>query len=340
MCVMKKIKSLYTFTAVALLSALLSAGCGGGDKKDDGAAAKDGANAPVAIKDSPPAFADIKPPQAFSEAARQREFETLFEKAKGVFEAPVPGMLVRAIKTNGEVVVGELIRYTANGLVISTADSQVTINQKDLTPENQAELFLSAFAEQMARGQMESPVASSPGAQEFKDVSMRPPSSLTVSEVRFINADRMMPRAGPGRHFAGLPENILFRGVSVGVLDSVNDWICVKENNETSPVLGWIPRHASGIPFSETDRDRVSSEVDTLKTSGFVVSVDPSMNEAVVDSYLWRISDSVSIEGVSRLLARYCGMQKNLRVFFVVVVDGTSGHKLAEFSESRGLKVY
>lgn len=319
---------------------LLATGCGGGEAKKSETASPDAATASTtsgakpADRSAPPTLESIKAPQAFSDVSRQREFEALFEKAKSSFSPPRPGNLIRVEPLTGGMIVGELVRFTATGLIISTPEFPVTFDQKDLKPDNQAELFAGAFAEKMAKLQMETSIAMDESTR-----SMMPPSSLIVRETRHLTAERMAPRAGPGRHYAFLEENVIFRGDTLRVLDEINDWICVSENRETAPVLGWIPKHSSSVPFGTVDVAWLEREVEAMRNSGFLKSVDPAMNEAVVDSYLWRISDNATIEGIGRLLARYCGHQKNLRVFFVVI-KGDEGNRLAEYSESRGFKVF
>ncbi len=276
---------------------------------------------------------EIKAPQIYSSPTEQKQFEELFEDAKESFNPPTPGTLVRAEPVNGEAIVGELIRYVPEGVVISTPDP-VTVKKEELKEDNKAEFFVDAFAAKMAKVQMDVGTTSPEGK------SMYPPAKRGVLEVRKLTAERMIPRAGPGRNYATFDENVVFRGANLRLLDEIKEWVCVSEDKDSAPVLGWIPKFSSSIPFNETSKERVSREVDGLKESGFLISVDPSFHEAVVDSYLWRISDSASVEGIGRLLARYCGQQRNLRVYFVVIKDGQTDRKIAEFSESRGLKLF
>ena len=325
--------------SLIIVVVLITTGCGGGEtQKSEPAPAPTPATTQAAPKSVPPPVESIKAPQAYSDPARQKQFEALFEKAKSVFSPPRPGILIRVEPVTGDVVVGELIRFTASGLVVATPESPLTFDQAQLKEENQAELFVDAFAEKMAKVQMDAPPID--GVATGDGINILPPTQTMVRDSRQLTAERMIPRAGPGRHYVPIENNMIYRGTALRVLDEIRDWICVSEDRATAPILGWIPKHSSSVPFGSGDQSRVNQEVEAMRESGFLVRVSPEMNEAVVDSYLWRISDSATVEGMGRLLARYCGQQKNMRVFFVVIKDGSTGQKLAEYSETRGFKVF
>jgi small nuclear ribonucleoprotein (snRNP)-like protein len=322
-----------------LLLAILASGCG--DNRKTSATKKDAPGTNVATATSAstttPGTEKITPPPVYSDPVRQREFADLFETAQKSFSAPIPGMLIRVEKKDGTVIIGELIRFTRSGLVVNTSEFPVTVEQADITPESQAALFVGAFAEQMAKSQIENTQSGIAGSS---GMGMVPPSRSEVGEIRQLTAERTVPRAGPGRHYGTLDDNVIYRGTEARVLDEVKGWICIKEDSESALPLGWIPKHSSAIPLRDANKERVAEEIESMRQSGFLVSIDPVMNEALVDSFEWRISDSATIEGKCRVLARHCGLQKNVRVYFVVIKDAQSGRKLAEYSESRGFKVF
>jgi small nuclear ribonucleoprotein (snRNP)-like protein len=324
-----------------LLLAVVAAGCG--DNRKTSATKKDASGTNVATASAStattttPGTEKITAPPVYSDPVRQKEFADLFEKAQKSFAAPIPGMLIRVEKKDGTVIIGELIRFTRSGLVINTSEFPVTVEQADITPDSQAAIFPGAFAEQMAKSQIEKTQSGFAGSS---GMSMVPPSQSEAGESRQVIAERAVPRAGPGRHYATVDENVIYRGTEIRVLDEVKGWICIKENGESALPLGWIPKHSSAIPLKDANKERVAQEIESMQQSGFLVSIDPMMNEALVDSYEWRISDSATVEGKGRVLARHCGLQKNIRVYFVVIKDAQSGRKLAQYSESRGFKVF
>lgn len=327
----------------ALVSVVLlnTTGCGGGKQETTETTTAVETNVQVEAASAAPEKnpADlIEAPDAFTDSTKQAEFEEVFDAAKYAFSPPQPGSLIRVKKTDGTVVVGELIRFRKDTIVVNGPEAPITISQSEITPESQAELFHSAFAEQIAKEQLEG-TASDLIISEGEP-AMIPPDNMNALEIRTMMGERFVPRAGPGRHFTEIPDHVLFRGVFLRVLEEKDQWICVKEDKDEAPVLGWIPKHASSVPMNESTRERIAGEVEAMKSDGFLVDINPQMNEARVDSFLWRTTDSITAEGKCRVLARYCGQQKNIRVYFVVVKDADSGKKVAEYSESRGFKVF
>lgn len=314
--------------ASAFASALMLSGCG---KKEEVVEEKK-----VEQVEQVETRVKVEAPKKYAEASKQQEFEKKFEAAAQIFNAPAPGMLVRAEPASGEPVVGELIRYTKDGLVIASGEEAITFKKDELKETNQTEFFVEAFAESLAALQIDTGF----GDDDTGGKTIYPPKGNQTLETRFMSVERLVPRAGPGRQYGSIEENAVFRGSALRVRDEISGWICIQQDQDGSPVLGWVPKHATGMPFTMRNDDMITRDVDKLMEDGFVLNVNPSMNEALVDSYLWRTSDSASVEGISRLLARYIAVQKNSRVFFVVIKENFDNRKVAEFSESRGLKVF
>ncbi|HMO49744.1 MAG TPA: hypothetical protein PKE26_02410 [Kiritimatiellia bacterium] len=281
--------------------------------------------------------APVLPPKLYTDPSQQNRFESFFTRAQASFIAPTPGMLIRAETKSGGRIDGEFIRYTADGLVMDSADGYVTLTQAELTEKSQQELFVGAFSRQLAERQMVFEAAD--GKIEDEIAAFFLPTGTRTLATRRFTADRMVPRVGPGRQYAAVEGVELFRGQNVFVVDEVDGWIAVKNEDAATRAIGWIPKFSSFLVNPE-NAEAVAAEVDTLKESGFIVSVDPRRNEALVDLYQWRISDSASVEGKSRLLAFYCGQQKGVRLFWVDIKDSASGRRLAEYSESKGFKVF
>jgi hypothetical protein len=320
----------FTLPACMLTVSLLLTGCGKKEEK-------------VEVQEEKPEVVEqvetrvrVEAPKKYAEADKQQEFEKKFEAAAQIFNPPAPGMLVRAEPESGTPVAGELIRYVKDGVVIASGEEAITFNKDELKDNNQTEFFVEAFAESLASLQIDSGF----GDEETGGKAIYPPKGTQTLETRFMSAERLVPRAGPGRQYGAIEENAVFRGSALRVRDEISGWICIQEDAENAPILGWIPKHATGMPFTTRNDDMITRDVDKLREDGFVIDIKPEMNEALVDSYLWRTSDSASVEGISRLLARYIALQKNTRVFFVVIKDNLDNRIVAEFSESRGLKVF
>ncbi len=317
--------------AFMIATAMMLAGCG---KKKE---AVEEEKAEVKVEETVDATrVKVEPPKKYTEAAKQQEFEKKFEAAAQIFNPPAPGMLVRAEPESGEPVVGELIRYVKDGVVIASGEEAITFTKSELKGSNQTEFFVEAFAESLAALQIESGFAD----EETGGKTIYPPKGNQTLETRFMSTERLVPRAGPGRQYGSIEENAVFRGSALRVRDEISGWICVQEDKEGSAILGWVPKHATGMPFTMRNDDMITRDVDKLREDGLVLDINPGMNEALVDAYLWRTSDSASVEGISRLLARYIALEKNTRVFFVVIKDNLDNRIVAEFSESRGLKVF
>ncbi|HMP90357.1 MAG TPA: hypothetical protein PJ991_09145 [Kiritimatiellia bacterium] len=274
----------------------------------------------------------IPAPKIFMDAGKQADFERLYETYKQFFVQPPVGTPVRIVRKNGLRVEGEMMRYTADGIAISTSDGISIIRRDDMTDETVSTLFADQFSRILAESTVND------GGRTPADI-FKVPTDLSSKETRRFTADRMNPHIGPGRQFAQIDGVELFRGQSVFVVAETNGWICVKESADSDRVLGWLPKYASFVTNPE-NKDLIKREVETLIENGFLIDVNPARNEALVDLYEWRISDSASVEGMSRLLAFYCGHQKGSRLFWVDIKDALSGRRLAEYSESKGFRVY
>jgi len=316
-------------------SALLLTGCG---TKKEADTTQDTNTLSQAAKDSDPsAPPPLVAPKIFSDAKKQADFEKLFYICNDAFVPPPAGTPVRIMKKNGLRVDGEMMRFTADGIVISTPDGPLTVRRDEMSEETKESLFVDHFSRLMAEQKVNlglTAAATLTPQDIFLDTD-----STEVQEVRRFTADRMNTRLGPGRHFAPIASTELFRGQSVFVVDETNGWVCLKPSANENEVIGWVPKYATFVTNPE-DKAVINREVDKLIESGFIIDVNPAKNEVLVDLYEWRISDSASAEGKSRLLAYYCGHQKGSRLFWVDIKDALSGKRLAEYSESKGFRVH
>ena len=329
-------EKLFTIIRMCAVTAALAtlAGCG---KKDAAAPATptntvDTAAATGSVEE---AEAPLIVPAKYT-GAKQERFASLFKLYADTFKKTDIGAPMRIERASGLKVDGDMVRITDDALTISTPDGPVIIPQAEMTDASRETVFISVFAERNAERQL---AAEAGGAPADPITIFFKPKDLTVREVRRFNADRMNPRYGPGRHYAFIEDKEIFRGQNVFVIDEEADWICVKESADAQQTLGWIPRFASFITNPE-NKDAVTREIKTLMDNGFIVDLDTKRNEALVDYYQWRISDIASIEGKSRLMAIHCGQQRGVRLYWVDVKDALTGRKLADYSESKGFKVY
>jgi len=275
-------------------------------------------------------------PVLFSDSSRQKRFEELYFEAPTFFNPPNPGTLVRIFKNSGGRVEGEFTRYTLDGIAISTPDGPVIINRKNMTEDTQVTIYEDTFSKFIAEKMVTFEMAKNIPAG-LDDIYFD--SELAGGlEKRRITAEYMPARLGPARYFTtnGLTH---YRGEIIVVIHETNDWICVKKSADAATHAGWIPKFSSFMTNPEK-KDLVAIEVDKLFKSGFLIDIDPKKNVAMVDLYEWRIADTAAVEGKSRLLAIYCGQQKNSRLFWVDIKDALTGKKLAEFSVSKGFKEF
>lgn len=323
--------------AIALLVAgLLLTGCS--KKPATSTPAAQPTNVVEQTERESPAEGILTAPRVFPDAARQQQFETLFMQYAEGFESPQRSSPLRVYKTNGRRVEGEFMRYTADGLMLSTQDGLIPVARSDMAPVTLQSVFVDAFSRKLAEDRVNQTGASAATAGDLNALFLNA-DATQVTETRRFTADHMNTRLGPGRYFKSIPEVEIFRGQQVYVVGETNGWICVKGSPDGERVLGWIPKYASFV-LNPENASVIKREVDLLMENGFLIDVNPARNEALVDLYEWRIADSASIEGKSRLLAYYCGQKKGSRLFWVNIKDALSGRRLADYSESKGFKVY
>ena len=279
----------------------------------------------------------VETPEVFSEPEKQQQFKQLYASYQSVFSPPASGSPIRIFKVTGIRVEGDLLRFTASGLILSTPDGLINVAKDDMTKETRDQLFVEDFSRSHAENAVRAGIDGEPPVQ-LSDLFLRPPS-MNVIESRRFTADRLNARYGPSRRYADVPGSELFRGQIVQVVTETNAWICVKGGENPGTVLGWIPKFST-FTLHPDDKAAIAREVRTLMDTGFIVNVDPMKNEALVDTYEWRITDAAAIEGQSRLLAYYCGHQRNSRLFWVDIRDALSNRRIAEYSESKGFKVF
>jgi len=275
-------------------------------------------------------------PIVFKDAALQRRFAELYDESARYFNPPNPGTLIRIQKKGGGRIDGEFTRYTLDGVAISTPDGAVIIGRKNISEETQESIYEDSFSRSIAE-QLVILESANKTTSRLDDIFFDT-SHSSVMEKRRITAQYMPARFGPARYFVtnGV---IFYRGETVSVIYETNDWICIRKSADLSTSDGWIPKFSSFM-INTDNKELIAGEVDKLFKSGFLIDIDPKKNEALVDSYEWRIADTSVIEGKSRMLAIYCGQQKNSRLFWVDIKDAISGKKLAEFSVSKGLKEF
>ncbi|HMO05424.1 MAG TPA: hypothetical protein PKC67_06085 [Kiritimatiellia bacterium] len=276
-------------------------------------------------------------PEVFDDPREQDQFEAVYKTVQSVFAAPTPGSPLRVIKKRGGRAEGELLRFTATGLVLSTPDGLITIQRDEIDEASQATLFPDAFSSTIAENAVRAGhVKDAPPTLER--VLLTPPSTQ-VQETRRFSSDRLTARYGPGRHFATIPGADLYRGQLVHVVAETNAWVCIKVGDMNAKVFGWIPKFAS-FTLKPESKAIIERETEALMDTGFVVAIDPSKNEVLVDMYEWRIADPAAIEGQCRLLAYYCGHQRGSRLYWVDLRDALTNRRIAEYSESKGFKVF
>jgi len=318
------------------IAMLLFPGCGKKQKDADSPVNAPSTNEIVSDTDLNNAYKREAAPIVFSDNVLQKRFETLYNENAINFNPPNPGTLIRIHKKGGGRIEGEFTRYTLDGVAISTPDGAVIINRKNISEDTQKTLYEDSFsrnmAEQLVKLESEKKIPVSIDDLYF-DASHTP-----VMEKRRVTAQYMPARMGPARYFVtnGV---MLYRGDIVHVIHETNDWICIIRSTNSPTSDGWIPKFSSFMTNTD-NKDMVAGEVDKLFKSGFLIDIDPKKNEALVDLFEWRIADTSAIEGKCRMLAIYCGQQKNSRLFWVDVKDALSGKKLAEFSVSKGFKEF
>jgi len=83
-----------------------------------------------------------------------------------------------------------------------------------------------------------------------------------------------------------------------------------------------------------------SEAISRYMKTGLLVRVNPNLNEAYVNPYIWDQLDITSKEQASMQLAFYCGKEKGTNLNWVDIKNTKSGKTLAKYSESRGFKVF
>ena len=292
---------------------------------------------PVAKPTEENLLSTLEIPEVFTDQHKQRQFEQLYTSYQSVFSPPVSGSPIRVYKKSGARVEGDLLRFTATGLVLSTPDGLINVAKEEMSDDTRGQLFAEDFSRSLAEIAVQKGVEGEPPSQ-LSDLFLRP-QSMNVIESRRFTADRLNARYGPSRRYVDVPGAEIYRGQIVHVVAETNAWICVKGDEYTDSVLGWIPKFST-FTLRPDDKATIAREVRTLMDTGFIINVDPMKNEALVDSYEWRITDDAAIEGQSRLLAFYCGHQRNSRLFWVDIRDALSNRRIAEYSESKGFKVF
>lgn len=293
--------------------------------------------APAATPSIPEGATGTDAPAAFTDPRLQARFAAVYGSITNAFTAPKPGSPLRIVKKNGLRVEGELLRFTPTGLVLSTPDGLLNITREEMDDATRQRLFVEDFSRALAEQRVRSEPPGSASAD--LDALFLADAPSGVIEPRRFTCEVMTARYGPGRHYTAVPGTELYRGQLIFVVAETNGWICIKESQGSPKPMGWIPKFAS-LPTNPQDRNAIQREVKELIDSGFVITVDPARNEALVDMYEWRMTDEAALEGKCRLIAFYCGHQRNSRLFWVDIRDALNNRKVAEYSESKGFRVF
>ena len=71
-----------------------------------------------------------------------------------------------------------------------------------------------------------------------------------------------------------------------------------------------------------------------------LLSINPELNEAYIDSNLWGKMKYQVKENFAASLAIYCGNEKGTQLYWVNIYDQYSGKKIGKYSQSWGFTVY
>lgn len=97
---------------------------------------------------------------------------------------------------------------------------------------------------------------------------------------------------------------------------------------------------STSIRSSGTKKIDSEVAVKMLIENKFIHKIEPELNRAYVNWYIWNSMDVEKKEAVSKAIAFYCGYQKGTELFWADIYDWHSGKKLANYSHSWGFKIY
>lgn len=264
--------------------------------------------------------------------AQQEAFTELYRDIRGVFNSPTPNQNFYLTRKEGDPVFGRLVGLSPNEVTVIDDDNQEVVIPRDALSEESAEsLYADTFAEALTRqaGRM----------NEMDLDALLKDDPDTPSRPRLLITDAPVLRYGPGQHFTVVDQEETFlRGSVVHVLRETNDWLLVSRSASAEYGEGWMQKSLT-FPVDPSNLDILEAEVEALKASGRLISIDLDRNEAVVDRYLWTLDNPAVQEGRSRLLAYYVGNKKESRRW-VDIIENQTGRRLAQYSEAKGLRVF
>ncbi|MCL4848717.1 MAG: hypothetical protein KJ066_19385 [Acidobacteria bacterium] len=91
-------------------------------------------------------------------------------------------------------------------------------------------------------------------------------------------------------------------------------------------------------PYSAEQRQAVEIAIDLFVSQGFVKRLEPERSRAYVDLWQWSLIDVEQKAWRGSMLARYMRL-KGASVEWVDIHDYQSGKRLAQWTETRGLRV-
>lgn len=105
----------------------------------------------------------------------------------------------------------------------------------------------------------------------------------------------------------------------------------------------WTQTPAESKPLAkDTDPSigELEPAIEKLKEAGFLIRLNPQLNQAWVDSSLWQTVGYDDRVNLGYVLAHYVGRKKGTNLYWVDIFDARSGKKLAKYSKSWGFTVY
>jgi len=180
------------------------------------------------------------------------------------------------------------------------------------------------------------------GSNESKSGSSTKRKATTTSEIietRLCNRDGVNIRKGPGINFEKDESGGLINGEKLYVLEEKDEWIKFRVTQKDVGWSGWVRKDLTD-PMSTSHVSKEKESVQKLKELGLLVSINPNLNEALVDFNVWNALDHKTKENIGRSLAFYCGQEKGTNLNWVDIKNSNTGQRLAKYSESWGFKVY
>lgn len=268
----------------------------------------------------------LKPGTEYMDEVRQAQYEAAWHRYFSLFEPPQVGDCMVVKKKDGVRVGGVVQHLSPKEVVLVEGEENHVLSREDIDPSSQPDLFPDSFARREALREVEEIRLSG-----LRGRVVAPPMSL-----RYIIADNVIPRSGPGPRYRRIRDQGLPKGLLLEVLQQRELWIRARAIDSKEEF--WIPLLLTR-PAPNEPHENYEALVDQMRVDEIISSYRPENGVVYIPRPIWVGMDPPLREGLARMLAAHSAIVRKASTDWIEIRDADTGRRIARYSHIQGFRM-